>query len=190
MNYKIPPAVKSSRYRELLARNCGAKIRLLFALISGAGCGAGNVRYSPVSLNRNCRSNMQEESIGRRELASARPTGSSRIVTASWYGPGYDGHRTSSGERFNGKRRSAASSTLPLGTMVRVTNLDTGRSTIVKINDRGPRVGGRGLDLSPAAAQEIGLKKQSVGRVSHAGREIEGARYSRPPHLSVKSALG
>ena len=49
--------------------------------------------------------------------------------------------------------------------MVRVTNLDTGRSTIVKINDRGPRVGGRGLDLSPAAAQEIGLKKQGVARV-------------------------
>jgi len=86
-------------------------------------------------------------------------------VTASWYGPGYDGHRTRSGERFNGKRRNAASTTLPLGTMVRVTNLDTGRSTIVKINDRGPRVGGRGLDPLPAAAQEMGLKKQSVGRV-------------------------
>ena len=91
--------------------------------------------------------------------------GSTRIVMASWYGPGYDGKRTSSGERFDPNSLTAASRTLPLDSIVRVTNLRNGRSVEVKVNDRGPRTRRRGLDLSPAAARRIGLTHRGVGRV-------------------------
>jgi rare lipoprotein A len=91
--------------------------------------------------------------------------GSTRIVMASWYGPGYDGKRTSSGERFDPSQLTAASRTLPLDSIVRVTNLRNGRSVEVKVNDRGPRIRRRGLDLSPAAARRIGLTHRGVGRV-------------------------
>jgi peptidoglycan lytic transglycosylase len=76
---------------------------------------------------------------------------------ASWYGPGFHGQPTSSGEIFDQHAMTAAHRTLPLGTEVRVTNLDNGRATRVRINDRGPFVGGREIDLSYAAARELGM---------------------------------
>jgi rare lipoprotein A len=88
-----------------------------------------------------------------------------RTEVASWYGPGFDGHRTSSGEVFNSNELTAASTTLPLGSHARVMNPDTGRSVIVRINDRGPFVHGRSIDLSHRAAQQIGLTGKGVGRV-------------------------
>jgi hypothetical protein len=92
-------------------------------------------------------------------------TRSPGVATASWYGPGLSGHRTSSGERFDPNRLTAASPTLPLGSVVHVTNLSNGRSVNVRINDRGPFVRGRSLDLSHRAAQQIGLTAKGVGRV-------------------------
>lgn len=89
----------------------------------------------------------------------------SRTVTASWYGPGYAGKRTASGERFDPNRLTAASRTLPLHSVVHVTNLRNGRSVNVEVNDRGPRAWRRGIDLSPAAAQRIGLSDRGVARV-------------------------
>jgi rare lipoprotein A (peptidoglycan hydrolase) len=91
--------------------------------------------------------------------------GSTRIVTASWYGPGYVAKTTASGERFDPNRLTVASKTLPLGSVVRVTNLQNGRSVKVKVNDRGPHIRSRSLDLSPAAAQRIGLSDRGVARV-------------------------
>jgi rare lipoprotein A (peptidoglycan hydrolase) len=84
---------------------------------------------------------------------------------ASWYGPGFAGRRTSNGEIYNPEGLTAASKTLPLGSHVRVTNPDTGRSVVVRINDRGPYVRGRSLDLSHGAARQIGLTSAGVGRV-------------------------
>jgi rare lipoprotein A len=84
---------------------------------------------------------------------------------ASWYGPGFAGHRTSNGEIYNPEGLTAASKTLPLGSHVRVVNPDTGRSVVVRINDRGPFVHGRSLDLSHGAARQIGLTAKGVGRV-------------------------
>ncbi|MBV8535007.1 MAG: septal ring lytic transglycosylase RlpA family protein, partial [Alphaproteobacteria bacterium] len=72
---------------------------------------------------------------------------------ASWYGPSHDGARTASGERFNMNALTAAHRTLAFGTIVRVTNLENSRSVRVRINDRGPHVAGRILDLSAAAAR-------------------------------------
>ncbi len=76
---------------------------------------------------------------------------------ASWYGPGFHGRRTASGETFNTNALTAAHRTLPFGTKVRVVNKNTGKSVIVRINDRGPYAHGRVIDLSKASAQAIGL---------------------------------
>ncbi len=76
---------------------------------------------------------------------------------ASWYGPGFGGHRTASGERFNTGAFTAAHRSLPFGTRVRVTCGRTGRSVVVRINDRGPYALGRIIDLSYASARAIGM---------------------------------
>jgi rare lipoprotein A len=76
---------------------------------------------------------------------------------ASWYGPGFHGRRTANGEIFNTNALTAAHRTLPFGTRVRVVNEKTGRSVIVRINDRGPFIGGRVIDLARGAAQQIGM---------------------------------
>jgi rare lipoprotein A len=76
---------------------------------------------------------------------------------ASWYGPGFHGRRTASGERFNTNAMTAAHKTLPFGTKVKVTNKKTGQSVVVRINDRGPYAHGRVIDLSKASARAIGI---------------------------------
>jgi len=84
---------------------------------------------------------------------------------ASWYGPGYDGKKTSSGERFDQDDLTAAHASWRFGTHVRVTYLATGRSVVVRINDRFPNHKGRVIDLSRAAARQIGLIGPGTGRV-------------------------
>jgi rare lipoprotein A len=84
---------------------------------------------------------------------------------ASWYGPGFHGALTANGERFNQYAYTAAHRSLPFGTQVRVTNLNNGRSVVVRINDRGPFTGGRVLDLSQGAAQVIGVIGSGVAPV-------------------------
>ncbi|MBT9464694.1 septal ring lytic transglycosylase RlpA family protein [Hydrogenophaga sp.] len=76
---------------------------------------------------------------------------------ASWYGEPFHGRRTASGEIFNMNELTAAHKTLPFGTRVRVRNLATGQDVLVRINDRGPHVRGRIIDLSRAAAAQVGL---------------------------------
>lgn len=77
--------------------------------------------------------------------------------TASWYGPGFHGRKTASGERFNTHALTAAHRTLKLGTKVKVTNLKNKKSVIVVINDRGPYARGRIIDLSNAAKNRIAM---------------------------------
>jgi rare lipoprotein A len=84
---------------------------------------------------------------------------------ASWYGPGFDGNLTANGETYNRYGLTAASRTLPFGTKVRVTNLDNGRTVVVRINDRGPYVGDRVLDLSQGAAQILGTVSSGISSV-------------------------
>ncbi|MBV5261527.1 septal ring lytic transglycosylase RlpA family protein [Synechococcus moorigangaii CMS01] len=84
---------------------------------------------------------------------------------ASWYGPGFHGRRTASGEPFNQYAMTAAHKTLPFGTKVRVTNLRNGRSVVVRINDRGPYSHGRIIDLSRGSAEQIGLVSAGVATV-------------------------
>ena len=85
---------------------------------------------------------------------------------ASWYGPQFHGRQTANGEIFDMDALTAAHPSLPFGTQVRVINEANGRSVVVRINDRGPFTGGREIDLSRSAAQQIGLLASGVGRVT------------------------
>jgi rare lipoprotein A len=88
-----------------------------------------------------------------------------QVGTASWYGSYFDGRLTASGEHFNMYDLTAAHPTLPLGSLVRVTNLQNGRRTYVRINDRGPVVEGRIIDLSYRAAEILQFKDQGLQQV-------------------------
>lgn len=84
---------------------------------------------------------------------------------ASYYGNELAGNRTASGETFDPGQLTAAHRTLPFGTLVRVTNVATGDSVVVRINDRGPFAHGRVIDVSHAAAREIGMHRSGTARV-------------------------
>ncbi|HEY9650309.1 MAG TPA: septal ring lytic transglycosylase RlpA family protein [Coleofasciculaceae cyanobacterium] len=84
---------------------------------------------------------------------------------ASWYGPGFHGRRSASGERYNQNAMTAAHRSLPFGTNVQVTNLNNGRSVVVRINDRGPYARGRIIDLSAAAARVLGVMNTGIAPV-------------------------
>ena len=88
-----------------------------------------------------------------------------QVGLASWYGREKAGHRTASGEHFNPRQFTAAHRSLPLGTIVRVTNLSTGKSVKVRVNDRGPYVRRRILDLSAAAGRMLDIRRNGVGLV-------------------------
>jgi rare lipoprotein A len=80
----------------------------------------------------------------------------------SWYGPGFHGRRTANGEIFDAHALPMAHRSLPLGTTVRVTNLENGRSVVLRVNDRGPYVRGRVADLSRGAAEALGFVDDGV----------------------------
>jgi rare lipoprotein A (peptidoglycan hydrolase) len=97
--------------------------------------------------------------------AAKRNTKAYQVGTASWYGTSFHGRPTASGEPYNMFDLTAAHPTLPLGTHVRVTNLRNGRAVVVRINDRGPAVPGRIIDLSYSAARVLDLKAWGLQRV-------------------------
>lgn len=97
--------------------------------------------------------------------ARHKPVKYSDTGIASWYGPGFAGRKTANGERFNPNALTAAHRKLPFGTSVKVTNLSNDKSIVVRINDRGPFIRGRIIDLSKRAAQKIGLTKTGTAKV-------------------------
>ncbi|HEY0523703.1 MAG TPA: septal ring lytic transglycosylase RlpA family protein [Stellaceae bacterium] len=88
-----------------------------------------------------------------------------QVGMASWYGKAHDRHRTASGERFDMRAMTAAHRTLDFDTVVRVTNLENGRTVKVRINDRGPYIRGRIIDLSSKAASTLDMKEDGEARV-------------------------
>ncbi|GAB4286709.1 MAG: hypothetical protein Kow0098_02250 [Ignavibacteriaceae bacterium] len=83
-------------------------------------------------------------------------------MRASWYGPGFHGKLTANGEIYDQMAFTAAHKTLKFGTLLKLTNTKNGKSVVVRINDRGPYIPGRQLDLSKAAAMELGMMKPGV----------------------------
>jgi rare lipoprotein A len=103
---------------------------------------------------------------------------------ASWYGVPFDGHRTSDGEIYHMHELTAAHRTLPFGSIVRVTNLDNGKRTEVRINDRGPFVADRVIDLSLSAAQAIGMVGPGIAKVRL--EIVEGPQNPQPGFFGVQ----
>lgn len=105
-----------------------------------------------------------------RDKAEKQPadlSGRKRVGKASFYAKRFAGHKMANGERMRPQGNNAASKTLPLGTTAKVTNVETGASAVVTIEDRGPYVKGRIVDLSPSTAKQIGIdSKDGVAKVS------------------------
>jgi len=106
---------------------------------------------------------------------------------ASWYGGKFHGRRTANGEIFDTHKFTAAHKTLPFDTVIRVKNLENGKTTIVRINDRGPFIEGRVIDLSYAAAKEIGMLEKGIVRVS---LEIIEGNASKAENYVYKIQVG
>ena len=103
---------------------------------------------------------------------------------ASWYGKTRKAKRTASGEKLSNKAMTAAHRSLPMNTVVRVTNLSNGASVVVRINDRGPFVQGRVIDVSPAAADELGMKEAGIAPVRI---EVFAADQSTKPAVTASA---
>ena len=123
---------------------------------------------------------------GRRYHVRADAHGYNQRGIASWYGPNFHGKLTSSGQRYNMYAATAASKVLPLCTWVKVTNLENGRDIVVQINDRGPFVANRIIDLSYAAANRIGMFVKGTALVDV--RAIAPPSRKPPPNLASLSA--
>lgn len=109
--------------------------------------------------------NSPYEALGKRFVPMNSAAGYRERGTASWYGKMFHGRRTSSGEKYDMYAMTAAHPTLPLPSYAKVTNLGNGKSVVVRVNDRGPFLRGRIIDLSYAAAYKLGIIGQGTGHV-------------------------
>lgn len=98
-------------------------------------------------------------------LAGALVAAPAWAGTASWYGPGFHGRLTASGERYDQHAATCAHRSLPFDTLVRIRNLDNGRSAFCRVTDRGPFAAGRVIDVSRAVAQRLGMIRSGVAPV-------------------------
>jgi rare lipoprotein A len=156
-------------------------------LIVGLGAAQGpnisEAKPAPVS-------SVQAKSEVRKQVGKTKPY---QIGTASWYGQNFQGRPTASGEPYQMYDMTAAHLTLPMGSFVRVTNLRNGKAVVVRVNDRGPIVPGRIIDLSYGAAQALQMRAHGLQRVrldlvppitsvaSHAKPAYQTVAYNHPP---------
>ena len=154
----------------LLCAGCGAQKRVVFIPKSSRKPVSSACKYT-YTVN------------GKKYCVRRSYKGFVQVGIASWYGPGFHGSRTASGEIYNMYKLTAAHKTLPLGTYVKVINLENRKSVIVKVNDRGPFVKGRIIDLSYAAAKKIGMLRKGTAKVKiiALGKRVDH-RYKPVPY--------
>ncbi len=136
-------------------------LAVTFALVFMVNCSSmsPNIRFAELGGSSSSGSEQMEDDEG------YTPSGGTFTGVASFYHDKFNGRKTSNGEIFSNHKFTCAHKTLPFGTMLKVTNTSTGQSVIVKVNDRGPFVRGRVLDLSKAAARQIGMIEDGVAQV-------------------------
>lgn len=132
---------------------------ILSTLVALQGCSVTGVPGSSLQTGR--------DPVPAHDAVNSSPDSSAnvRIGAASWYGPGFNGKKTASGDIFDPTKLTAAHRTIPFGRRVRVTHLANGRSVEVVINDRGPYVDGRMIDLSQAAANALEMIGKGIAKV-------------------------
>jgi len=128
---------------------------LIVGLGAAQGPNSSEAKSAPIS-------SIQVQPEVRKQVGKTKPY---QVGTASWYGANFDGKETASGEPYHMYDMTAASLTLPMGSHVKVTNLRNGKSVVVRINDRGPVVPGRIIDVSYGAAQALQMKAHGLQRV-------------------------
>ena len=162
--------------------SCSSPIRL-----SNYPDSSQDFKSSPNTSAASQRATMRPYTInGKTYYPTTVSVGDTASGIASWYGPDFHGKKTSNGETYNMNAMTAAHKTLPMNTMVRVTNLGNGAQTTVRINDRGPFVAGRIIDLSKAAATSIGMIGAGTARVKLevVGFYGDGKNYQNTGSLS------
>ena len=178
----------------ILLVSCSSPIRL-----SNYPDSSQDFKSSPNTSAASQRATMRPYTInGKTYYPTTVSVGDTASGIASWYGPDFHGKKTSNGETYNMNAMTAAHKTLPMNTMVRVTNLSSGAQTTVRINDRGPFVAGRIIDLSKAAATSIGMIGTGTARVKLevVGFYGDGKNYqntgslSSPPSVSNSKNWG
>lgn len=178
----------------ILLVSCSSPIRL-----SNYPDSSQDFKSSPNTSAASQRATMRPYTInGKTYYPTTVSVGDTASGVASWYGPDFHGKKTSNGEIYNMNAMTAAHKTLPMNTMVRVTNLSSGAQTTVRINDRGPFVAGRIIDLSKAAATSIGMIGAGTARVKLevVGFYGDGKNYqntgsvSSPPSVSNSKNWG
>jgi rare lipoprotein A len=144
----------------------------------------------PVKLPLSKTGNKPYQALGKtyRPMADAR--GYTARGTASWYGKKFHGRRTSSGEPYDMFAMSAAHTILPIPSFARVTNLDNGRTVVVKVNDRGPFLHNRLIDLSYAAAWKLGISGAGTGRVEVVALDPQVAAVTQAPQHKYTGTAG
>ncbi len=141
------------------------RVFLLFFIILLSACGA-HERYAYRSDPASMHKGQKPYTInGERYEPLSSHEGFVQSGIASWYGSDFHGKQTSNGDKYDMYAMTAAHKTLPLGVYVKVHNLDNGRETVVRINDRGPFVAGRIIDLSYSAAKDIGIVEDGTAKV-------------------------
>lgn len=181
-------------FATILLVSCSSPIRL-----SNYPDSSQDFKSSPNTSAASQRATMRPYTInGKTYYPTTVSVGDTASGVASWYGPNFHGKKTSNGEIYNMNAMTAAHKTLPMNTMVRVTNLSSGAQTTVRINDRGPFVAGRIIDLSKAAATSIGMIGAGTARVKLevVGFYGDGKNYqntgslSSPPSVSNSKNWG
>lgn len=157
----------------------------LAVVLSVASLGAG-AASRPSSLEAAKVTQLPVTRTGQRIRKTSSPKSRAyQVGTASWYGEQFQGRQTASGEPFDMRDFTAAHPTLPLGTYVRVTNLRNGKAVVVRINDRGPVVDGRIIDVSYNAARALGFKERGLQRVRLDLYQPKNSRSNQPTTMAM-----
>lgn len=157
---QVTPARHGGRFAVQIGSTAVIEIDEAFARKQGSRAGALTLSY--VNTLRNRLGGVPIQVQASRGLLPGARNG---VGNASWYGGMFHGRRAASGERFDKNAHTAAHKSLPFGTLLLVTNLANGKTTLVRVTDRGPYAHGRSLDVSRAAAEALGMVRSGVARV-------------------------
>jgi len=165
-------------------------LTLIFILLSLVACNfgvpLGQRAGASGSMEKSKRGNPSSYVVlGKRYYVMDSASGFKQRGVASWYGPDFHGKSTSSGESYNMHAMTAAHKTLPIPVMVRVKNLDNGKTAVVKVNDRGPFAKGRIIDLSYAAAKKLGVVGPGTANVEITALDASGQASRAPAARAV-----
>ena len=183
----------SGKFNDASSRQKDAPIGLVVLLVSSLLQGGGVIPGSPLEKTQSAEAatlddpsgktnNEAADSRAKRRQVNSQESAHKKVIRgqASWYGPGFHGKKTASGKIFDQGKLTAAHKTIPLGTKAKVTNLQNGNTVEVEINDRGPYIGQRVIDVSHAAANVLGFVESGLTLVriellsEESGREEAG----------------